>query len=221
MANKRERVLVVLAIAVLAVAAPAAAQDECAACHEEVVKHFGSSAHGRYFAGAKQYRDATCISCHIGAKEHAASGGDKKPLDLRRAAPGDANTPCLTCHGGHKKTAMWEGSAHQRANLRCTSCHEVHSMHIGTPEQARTLPGPTQTTKRCLECHGTLRHSLNARSRHPLQNGQMQCASCHNPHGTIGEKLIDRGSVNELCYSCHQNVRGSSMAVYGRSTDRP
>jgi DmsE family decaheme c-type cytochrome len=36
----------------------------------------------------------------------------------------------------------------------------------------------------------------------------MECASCHNPHGTAGERLIDHGSVNELCTSCHQNMRG-------------
>lgn len=198
----------VLALGFLALAAaPAITQDECAACHEDVVKGFAKSSHGRYFAADKDYQGSSCTSCHTGAKEHAEAG-DKKPLSLTKGAAAEANASCLSCHAGHKKQALWEGSAHQLAGLKCASCHDVHKMHIGTPEQAKTLPGATETTKKCLECHGALRASLHQRSSHPMRDGQMQCTSCHNPHGTAGEKLIDQGSVNELCYSCHQNMRG-------------
>jgi DmsE family decaheme c-type cytochrome len=200
--------MLALAAAVLALAATASAQDECATCHEDVVKGFAKSAHGQYFVAGKEYKDANCTTCHVGTKEHVESGGEKKPLSLRHAAPADANAVCVTCHGGHKKTALWEGSPHEQANLRCTSCHQVHALHIGTPEQGARLPGATASTTKCLECHGKERQSLHARSSHPLREGQMQCSSCHNPHGTTGEKLVDGGSVNELCYSCHQNVRG-------------
>jgi DmsE family decaheme c-type cytochrome len=201
--------LAAVALALLALAAlPVAAQDECAACHEDVVKGFAKSSHGRYFAAEKDYQGSSCTSCHRDAKEHAESGGDKKPLSLRRGAAPEANASCLACHGGHKKQALWDGSAHQLAGLQCASCHDVHAMHVGTPEQAKTLPGATATTKKCLECHGALRGALHQRSSHPMRDGQMECSSCHNPHGTAGEKLIEQGSVNELCYSCHQNMRG-------------
>jgi DmsE family decaheme c-type cytochrome len=202
-------VLAVLAGGLLALAAGRVlAQEECAACHDDVVKGFAKSSHGRYFAADKDYQDASCTSCHKGAQEHAQSGGEKKPLSLTKGAAAEANAACLSCHAGHKRQALWEGSAHQLAGLRCASCHDVHKMHTGTPEQAKTLPGATETTKKCLECHGTLRASFHQRSSHPLRDGQMQCTSCHNPHGTAGEKLIDTGSVNELCYTCHQNMRG-------------
>jgi len=202
-------VLAVLAAGLLALAAlPAGAQDECVACHEDVVKGFAKSSHGQTFAADKDYQGSSCTSCHTGAKEHAESGGDKKPLSLTKSAPAEANASCLSCHAGHKKQALWEGSAHQLAGLKCASCHDVHKLHIGTPEQAKTLPGATETTKKCLECHGALRASLHQRSSHPMRDGQMECTSCHNPHGTAGEKLIDHGSVNELCYTCHQNMRG-------------
>lgn len=201
--------LAVTAAGLLALAAaPAVAQDECVACHEDVVKGFAGSSHGRYFAADKDYQGASCTSCHTGAREHAESGGEKKPLSLTKGAAAEANASCLSCHAGHKKQALWEGSAHQLAGLKCASCHDVHKMHIGTPEQPKTLPGATETTKKCLECHGALRASLHQRSGHPMRDGQMQCTSCHNPHGTAGEKLLAQGSVNELCYSCHQNMRG-------------
>lgn len=208
MMTRGDWVLVGCAMGLLALAGPALAQEECAACHEDVVKGFAKSSHGRYFAADKDYQGSSCTSCHVGAKEHAESGGDKKPLSLTRGAPAEANASCLSCHAGHPKQALWEGSAHQLAGLRCAGCHDVHDMLIGTPEQHKALPGATEITKRCLECHGEIRASLHQRSSHPMRDGQMQCSSCHNPHGTTGEKLIDKGSVNELCYTCHQNVRG-------------
>jgi DmsE family decaheme c-type cytochrome len=186
----------------------AQAQEECAACHEDVVAAFAKTGHGRHFAADAQYQSASCTSCHVGAREHAESGGEKKPHSLRHGDAAEANASCLACHAGNPRQAHWQGSAHQRAGATCASCHDVHGQQIGTPEQQQTLPGATVTTKKCLTCHGTLRATFNQRSSHPMRDGQMDCASCHNPHGTSGEKLIDHGSVNELCYSCHQNMRG-------------
>lgn len=202
-------VLAAAAMGLLALAAaPAMAQEECAVCHEDVVTAFAKTGHGRSFAADKSHQAAGCTSCHTGAQEHAASGGDKKPLSLTKGAAEEANASCLSCHAGKPKQAHWQGSAHQLAGNRCASCHDVHGQHPGTPEQQKALPGATESTKKCLECHGAMRASLHQRSSHPMRDGQMQCTSCHNPHGTAGEKLISHGSVNELCYSCHQNLRG-------------
>ena len=189
-------------------AAPALAQEECAACHEDVVKSFAKTGHGRYFAADKSYQSASCTSCHTGAQEHAVSGGEKKPQSLTKGPAAEANASCLSCHQSNPKQAYWQGSAHQLAGNKCASCHDVHGQRPGTPELQKTLPGASETTKKCLECHGEMRASLHQRSSHPMRDGQMGCSSCHNPHGTSGEKLIDYGSVNELCYSCHQNMRG-------------
>jgi DmsE family decaheme c-type cytochrome len=183
-------------------------QEDCAACHEDVVEGFAGSSHGRWFAADRAYEGATCASCHLGAAEHVDSGGERLPQSLTEGPAETANAPCLSCHAGHASQALWQGSAHQLAGLKCASCHKPHETHLGTPEQARTLPGATESTKMCLTCHGTLRASLHQRSSHPMRDGQMGCTDCHQPHGTAGEKLIDHGSVNELCYSCHQNMRG-------------
>ena len=209
MTSRHGRLLPGLALAAasaFALALPALAQDECATCHEEVVKAFGKTGHGRHFAADKSYQSANCISCHTGAQEHAASGGEKKPPSLKTGA--EASASCLSCHAGNPKQAHWQGSAHQLAGVACASCHNPHRQQAGTPELQKTLPGARETTKKCLECHGGVRAALHQRSAHPLRDGQMDCASCHDPHGSTGEKLIRQGSVNELCYSCHQNVRG-------------
>lgn len=198
--------LVLLVVGGLGFAAPARGQDECAACHEDQATAFARTSHGRHFKADTAYQTAGCLSCHAGAEEHAASGGEKAPPSLARGAA--ANTSCLSCHGETPKQAHWQGSAHQLAGVACASCHDSHAPAKGSPQQARTLPGATETTKKCLECHGGNRVALNQRSSHPLRDGHMDCASCHDPHGTSGEKLIRHGSTNELCYSCHQNMRG-------------
>ena len=191
---------------VWALPATALAQEECASCHEAQVKAFAKTGHGRDFAAEKSYKSANCVSCHVGAQEHAASGGEKKPVSVKKGR--EANAACLTCQSANSRQAHWQGSSHERAGLACASCHAVHKERAGTPEKARTLPGATETTKKCLECHGGVRVALNQRSSHPLRDGQMDCASCHDAHGTSGEKLLRRGTINELCYSCHQNMRG-------------
>ncbi|MEO8587058.1 MAG: hypothetical protein ABI584_12925, partial [Acidobacteriota bacterium] len=163
----------------LALGAPARAAEDCASCHTDVAKAFTKTAHGRTFAGDKSYASASCVSCHAGAQEHAASSGEKKPVSVTKGA--QANVACLSCHAGKPMQAHWEGSAHQMAGLTCASCHGVHAEHGGTPEMAKTLPGPSAVTKKCLECHGAQRIAMNQRSGHPLKEGQMNCASCHNP----------------------------------------
>jgi DmsE family decaheme c-type cytochrome len=205
-ARRRLLPLALAALGVLAFALSARAQEDCATCHEDVAKQFPKTVHGRNWAADKTYRSATCVSCHVGAEEHAASGGEKKPPTLEKG--GQAAAPCLNCHAGKPKQAHWAGSPHDRAGLACASCHNPHEDRGGTPEQPKTLPGPSDVTKNCLACHGGIRNALHQRSSHPLREGQMSCESCHNPHGTAGEKLIAQGSVNELCYSCHQNMRG-------------
>lgn len=198
--------LALTATSVLALALPARAQEDCVTCHEDQAKAFPSTGHGRHFKADSSYQSSNCVSCHAGAQEHAASGGEKKPPSLERGP--EANASCLACHAGNPKQAHWQGSVHQSAGVACATCHDPHEQNLGTPQQAKTLPGPTPTTKKCLECHGGARAALHQRSAHPMRDGQMDCASCHDPHGTTGEKLIRQGSVNELCYSCHQNMRG-------------
>lgn len=190
----------------LAFTVSAAGQEDCATCHEDVAKRFPKTAHGRAWAAEKGYPSTTCVSCHVGAEQHAESGGEKKPPNLEKGA--QAAQACLSCHAGKPKQAHWAGSPHDRAGLACASCHDVHEERGGTPEPPKTLPGPSGVTKKCLTCHGGMRNALHQRSSHPLREGQMSCTSCHNPHGTAGEKLIAQGSVNELCYTCHQNLRG-------------
>ena len=70
----------------------------------------------------------------------------------------------------------------------------------------------------CSQCHLMPRSQTWRNSHMPLRSGPgtrdigsegwMSCSSCHNPHGTISDALIDAISVNDGCYSCHADKRG-------------
>jgi len=60
----------------------------------------------------------------------------------------------------------------------------------------------------CFTCHKEQRAQIDRPSHHPIPEGKMSCSDCHNPHGSIGPKLMKRDSVNETCYSCHMEKRG-------------
>jgi DmsE family decaheme c-type cytochrome len=188
----------------LALAFAAQAQEECATCHEDAVKAFAQTSHGRQFAADARHQAADCTSCHAQAREHAASGGETKPVNLKHGPK--ANDACLGCHAGRRGPAHWQGSAHQAAGVSCAACHDPHA--TSEDPAPRALPGVGRTTRLCLNCHGGVRAMLHQRSAHPLKDGQMDCAACHDPHGGSGEKLLRQASVNELCHSCHQNMRG-------------
>lgn len=174
----------------------------CADCHEEVVAAFPTSPHGRSYAHSKAYGKASCESCHAGAAAHAESG---EPEDLASPAhlsglAGSAS--CIDCHRNQKHVIFWQGSAHETAGLACLDCHSVHAPSVVKGGVA------LQRSQLCVSCHVSSRLSLNQRSHHPIKEGKVNCLSCHDPHGTKGEKLVKGDSVNDLCYTCHQQMRG-------------
>src|SRR5581483_10020148 len=101
------------------------------------------------------------------------------------------NAVCLQCH--EKGRQMWEGSTHEAKGVTCTTCHSVHSGNESN------LAAPDQLTL-CLSCHKNTKLEIQKVSHHPIREGKLKCTDCHNPHGTVADKLIDANSVNDKCY---------------------
>jgi DmsE family decaheme c-type cytochrome len=93
------------------------------------------------------------------------------------------------------------GSTHQSRDVACASCHQVHTAHDEVRDK-RTQPDV------CFTCHKEQRTQISKPSHHPIPEGKMGCSDCHNPHGSVGPKLMKRDSVNETCYTCHMEKRG-------------
>ena len=184
--------------------------ETCEGCHEDSVHSFAKTRMGRLFL--KHPRDAwernACENCHGPGKAHVDAGGGKGVGGMITFAKDDPtpvekqNATCLRCHQ-RKARLFWKGSPHDNRGLACTSCHVVMkdvSVRSG-------LSKPT-VVEVCRKCH--LRQSAQQMyvSHMPVREGKMDCASCHNSHGTVTDSLLKANSLNDICYKCHADKRG-------------
>lgn len=172
--------------------------DTCLTCHEDAAKVFSTSAHGRSPKGA-----VACEACHGSGSAHATDPQSSNILNPKKASAAQANEACLSCHAGTKGVQHWSGSRHAAADVRCATCHQGHAPW--TADHALRAKTVNDT---CTTCHAQVKKAMFQRSSHPLRNGQVQCTSCHNPHGSAGEKALVKTTINETCYSCHREKRG-------------
>ncbi|HJV81279.1 DmsE family decaheme c-type cytochrome [Noviherbaspirillum sp.] len=215
---KKVVTLVTFAIGVAGIA-PAFAADaakdlvlkgdaKCTACHDEAdspkLLAIGKTKHGT----RADERTPTCTKCHGDSDKHADYKGKDKPPKPDVTFAKDSSNPaqqrsdvCLGCHKKDAKRSHWEGSTHQSQEVACSSCHTVHAGHD------KALDKKTQTEV-CFACHKEQRSQVNRISHHPILEGKVACSDCHNPHGSVGPKLMKGDSVVETCYACHMEKRG-------------
>jgi DmsE family decaheme c-type cytochrome len=62
-----------------------------------------------------------------------------------------------------------------------------------------------------MTCHRSKRLGLTRSGHMPLVEGGMNCADCHNPHGSTADHQIRYSTNNELCESCHADKRGPML----------
>jgi len=184
---------------------------KCTSCHDEAdspnLLYVGKTKHGTRADG----RTPTCVNCHGDSDNHiktAKAGGKDKPAAVDRSfaaktqtSAQDRNDACLSCHKKDSKRSHWEGSTHQTRDVACASCHTVHAA------RDKVLSKATQFEV-CFSCHKDRRAEVSRPSHHPVLEGKVACADCHNPHGSAGPKLMKRDSVNDTCYTCHMEKRG-------------
>lgn len=173
--------------------------EDCKGCHDAAIfSQFERTTHAKL--------NQSCAQCHGSVEqliEHATAGGDPSLVRSMKGLPAkETNKTCLTCHD-RKSQASWHGGVHERRGLACTSCHSVHQFKSAT-RQLKTA----RESETCFSCHPSIRAQGLRASHHPVREGKMGCASCHNPHGSETPKMIKAESVNEQCYECHTEKRG-------------
>jgi DmsE family decaheme c-type cytochrome len=188
---------------------------KCTRCHDES-DAFPVLAIGQTRHGVKaDSRTPSCTSCHGESDRHVNKpegvterpGPDVAFRGAHKSKPELQNTQCLACHRTDTQRSHWMGSVHETRDVSCTACHQVHVAHDPVRDR-RTQPDV------CYACHKEQRTQVNKPSHHPIPEGKMGCSDCHNPHGSVGPKLMRRDSVNDTCYTCHMEKRGPFVHVH-------
>jgi len=159
---------------------PAAINQQCGACHINVVAQFNKPLHHPVPENAM-----TCVDCH---NPH---GGGRPAL----AQSFGANEPgCFKCHGDKRGPFTFE---HAPVRFEgCNSCHEPHGS--ANPR----MPTRRQVSSVCLECHVNLPATIKAGGAlgvvppafHDLRSPRYQnCTSCHQKiHGSHADRNLLR-----------------------------
>lgn len=184
--------------------------SSCLDCHEDYIKSFARTKHARFYKKALgKSLIQSCESCHGPMSAHATEADfDKKQsttVSFKTITPQQKNQICQQCH--EKQTTLhWRGSAHEMANVSCDKCH-----YVMTRKSKRRLSINEDSKKACFACHADKRARMLRSAHMPLREGKMDCASCHNPHGSLAPNLLIEATLNETCYLCHQEKRGPML----------
>jgi DmsE family decaheme c-type cytochrome len=208
----------------------------CLTCHEALeagfTEHYSKTIHAKVLAPQNALNEQMargCEACHGPGSLHVQAGGGKGVgglVDFEGSSPeavAAQDTTCMQCHvGGNRR--FWTGSVHSTRDVGCISCHTVMS----SVSESNQLSHGTEA-ETCAQCH-QIQNARQYRNAHmPLRpgafqsstavDGKMSCGSCHNPHGTVGEKLIAHISTRDSCLSCHADKRGPFLWEHPPATE--
>ena len=174
----------------------------CADCHEDVCTDFKLVRHAeikseRWTKTALQV-ETVCANCHGDPAKHLEAGGGVGTIFAFRStdeAQAKAEK-CLQCHSATR--SLFFASPHGQAAMDCTICH---SELMRTPEERRR---PSEV---CLTCHEDIGAHFKMNERHRLQEGVLECTTCHDQHAPSTRTRLG-GFKDEQCIRCHTDKGG-------------
>jgi DmsE family decaheme c-type cytochrome len=134
---------------------------------------------------------------------------------------------CTTCHEAIAKGfptathARLKAQGENARNVGCESCHGPGSLHVKSGGDRDKIINPRKSPATCFQCHTEVRAKFELPHHHPVLEGKVSCADCHNPHkgdaikggGTnLPQSLKGGGTAllgqNDTCFQCHTSQRG-------------
>ncbi|MCR4336991.1 MAG: hypothetical protein NUV91_04210 [Candidatus Omnitrophica bacterium] len=124
---------------------------------------------------------------------------------------------CATCH--EKENREYELSTHARITVSnenefiangCEMCHGPGSIHVDNGGGKGTMINPSKDPSICFSCHLEKKAEFSLPYHHPVNEGKMSCADCHDLHGTDPRPWTSSSmdDVNATCFKCHKETRG-------------
>jgi cytochrome b subunit of formate dehydrogenase len=164
---------------------------DCAGCHDDAVMTAHQNFHHQArLAGNRHAPD--CMDCH-------ATGGD--PHRLHGLDKAVAEESCRLCHTN--ETTAYDSGVHAARpgastdRPGCITCHQSHGP--GLP------PSSGAVNTLCADCHEGAMDDVQRGGHVNLglqDGGVLNCASCHDVHGTHKPHMSDR--VAQTCTTCHE-----------------
>jgi DmsE family decaheme c-type cytochrome len=183
----------------------------CQTCHAPLIAEFDKTLMGKIGHTPAARGKFECENCHGPGSAHVKAGGGLGVGGILSFGADDPrsveekNSICLACHQKGERT-NWAGSIHETRGVACTNCHSVMK-NVSRKHNLKT----NVEMETCFQCHQLQRAQMQYSSHMPVREGKVTCSDCHNPHGSITEKLIREASVNENCYKCHAEKRGPML----------
>lgn len=180
--------------------------SECQQCHSEVTHKFAGATHANLKAQGDNAKNIGCESCHGPGSKHVEAGGGAGTIVNPRTSP----ETCFQCHLD-KRAEFQLPHSHPVASgkMTCSDCHEPH-------QDDAVMGGGTQlatANETCFKCHSAQRGPYVFEHEASREG----CVSCHNPHGTVNDKMLNARN-QALCLQCHnqQQTTAGQLMIGGR-----
>ena len=177
----------------------------CADCHMNYTRVFAASPHGRVHASSAKLAGGTgCESCHGPGSKHIAVGGGRGKFIVN---PGRDAQSCFTCHVDvHAQFKLPQHHPVIEGKMNCVQCHDPHGFDIMKPAGGLAM---SRQNEQCAGCHREQSRRF-VFEHEALREG---CTTCHQPHGSINNKMLVQADAN-LCLRCHaQTQRGGRLFI--------
>lgn len=209
------------------------ARNCLSACHfhDKIKQDFDASTMGAQLSKKSGMPLVDCESCHgpgslaiegltsekveMQAKEGKQTTCDYMMLINLKTLPSQAKSLiCLRCHTANATFNLhnWNASSHASGDISCSDCHNVH---IGPDLKVQ----PTKMADMCDKCHPREKAEFLLPSHHPVPEKRVFCNDCHDPHGTISDKLLRKPTVRETCAQCHAEKEGPFVFQHAETTE--
>lgn len=177
---------------------------DCVQCHETITSGFNDATHAKLMAFGDNAKNIGCESCHGPGSIHSKAGGGGGNIINPQRNP----ETCFQCHLD-KRGEFALPHAHPLDKVSCSECHDPHKGDA-VVGGGTSLVGANET---CFKCHDA------QRGPYVFEHEALResCVTCHNPHGTVNDKML-KARNQTLCLQCHyqQQTISGQLLIGGR-----